>query len=292
MTHHIARLCCGLLLISASVWSQPPTVESTEIRDGLYLLQGRGGNVLASMGEDGVMLVDSDYSNYQPAYLEAVKALGADSVRFVINTHWHGDHSGGNAAWGDSGSLILAHDNVRLRMSTRQENKLFKRVTEPSPRSAWPLVTYADSLALHINGETVEVRHYPTGHTDGDSTVTIVESDVVHLGDHYFKDRFPFVDRDSGGSVDGFIANIGAMLARVGDDTVIVPGHGDLANKADLARYHAMLLATRDEVRKMQDEGMDLDAIKARGLSDQWESWGAGFINEERWITFIATSPR
>lgn len=290
----MARLAAlsGLLLFILSASAQDPTVETTPIRDGLYLLQGRGGNVVASVGDDGVLLVDSDYGNYQPAYLEAVRALDADGVRFVINTHWHGDHTGSNGAWGETGSVIMAHDNVRLRMSTRQENTLFKRVTEPSPPAALPLVTFADSLALHANGETVEVRHYPAGHTDGDSTVTFVEADVVHLGDHYFKDRFPFIDRDSGGTVDGFITNVTAILDRLGDDTVIVPGHGDLAGREDFARYRAMLLATRDEVSKMQDEGLDLDAIKSRGLSEQWQSWGEGFINEERWITFIATSPR
>ena len=282
----------GLLTFALTAYAQPPTVETTAIRDGLYLLQGRGGNVLASVGDDGVLLVDTDFGNYQPAYLEAVRGLDADGVRFVINTHWHGDHTGGNAAWGESGSVVMAHDNVRLRMSTRQENKLFKRVTEPSPAAALPLVTYADSLALHANGETVEVQHYPSGHTDGDSTVTFVEVDVVHLGDHYFKDRFPFVDKDSGGTVNGFIANIAAILEKMGEKTVIVPGHGGLAERQDLDRYYRMLLATRDEVRRMQDQGMDLDAIKARGLSEQWKSWGEGFINEERWISFIATSPR
>ena len=159
------RITCLLALLAAagSAAAQPPTVETIPIRDGLYLLQGRGGNVLASVGGDGVLLVDSDYENYQPAYLEAVEALGAEAVRFLINTHWHGDHTGGNKAWGGTGSVIMAHDNVRLRMSTRQDMKMFNRVVEPSPVAAWPLVTYENSLALHVNGQTVEVQHYPAG---------------------------------------------------------------------------------------------------------------------------------
>jgi glyoxylase-like metal-dependent hydrolase (beta-lactamase superfamily II) len=289
----LRALCLGGLLAVASLTlAQPPTVDTTPIRDGLYLLKGRGGNVLASIGPDGVLLVDSDYGNYQPAYLEALDALDADGVRFLVNTHWHGDHSGSNAAWGATGSVILAHDNVRQRLSTRQENKLFKRVTEPSPVSAWPLVTYGDSVALHVNGQTVELQHYPSGHTDGDSVVYFAEADVVHMGDHFFKDRFPFVDMSSGGTVDGFIDNVGAVLQRVGDDTTIVPGHGDLATRADLQRYHEMLVETRAEVQAMLDRGMDLGAITRQGLSDRWESWGAGFINEERWISFLAASAR
>jgi glyoxylase-like metal-dependent hydrolase (beta-lactamase superfamily II) len=282
----------GCLILGSTAFAQAPSVETKPIRDGIYLLKGRGGNVVASVGADGVLLVDSDFGNFQPAYLDSVKALGADAVRFLVNTHWHGDHTGGNAAWGESGSVILAHDNVRLRLSTRQENKLFDRVTEPSPAAAWPLVTYADSLALHLNGQTVEVQHYPYGHTDGDSVVYFAEANVVHLGDHYFKDRFPFVDLASGGTVGGFTDNIAAMLERVDDATVIVPGHGDLANRADLQRYFEMLVKTRAEVQAMKARGMDLEAIQAQGLDARWESWGSGFINEERWISFLVKSPR
>lgn len=276
----------------ASGQDSDPGVTTTAIADGLYLLQGRGGNVIASVGEDGVLLVDDDYAQYQPAYLEAVQALGAEGVRFLVNTHWHGDHTGGNAAWGESGSVIMAHDNVRERLSTRQESKSRGRVTEPSPRSAWPLVTYADSLALHVNGETVEVRHYPQGHTDGDSMVFFAEPNVVHTGDHFFKDRFPFVDMDSGGTVGGFIENIEALLARVDANTIVVPGHGGLSKREDLERYYGMLTETREEVRAMQAQGMDLEAMVAKGLDPKWESWGSGFITEEYWITFLVTSPR
>lgn len=282
-----------LLLVAATAHGQDaPTVTTTPIKDGLYLLQGRGGNVVASIGADGALLIDSDYPQYQPAYLEAVNALGHEGARFVINTHWHGDHAGGNAAWGESGSVIMAHTNVRQRLSTRQDMKLFKRVVEASPRPAWPLVTYEDSLALHVNGETIEVQHYPQGHTDGDSMVFFIESNVVHTGDHYFKDRFPFVDIGSGGTVGGFVENIAALLEKVDGETVIVPGHGGLATRSDLERYHEMLVETRAAVQAMQAQGMDLEAIQAAGLDARWDSWGSGFIKPERWISFIVTSPR
>ena len=280
----------ALCLLTLPDLAQQPEVKITPLKDSLYLLQGRGGNVVASLGDDGVLMIDNDFANYRPAYQAALDSLGDAEVRFVINTHWHGDHTGGNAGWGESGSVILAHDNVRQRLSITQVNKFFDRTTEASPAAAWPLVTYADSLALHVNGDTVEVQHYPAGHTDGDSVVFFVKANVVHMGDHYFKDRFPFVDLASGGSVDGFVDNIAALLERVDGKTVIVPGHGDLANRADLKRYYQMLLETRKTVRDMLARGMDLEAIQARGLGTKWEAWGKAFINEDTWISFIVAS--
>ena len=282
----------GLCLLASTAMAEtPPSVTTTAIKDGLYLLQGRGGNVMASVGDDGVLLIDSDYANYAPAYQQALSALGDDKARFLINTHWHGDHTGGNNFWGERGGVIVAHDNVRERMSTRQDNKFFGRVTEPSPAAAWPMVTYEDSLALHVNGDTLEVQHYPVGHTDGDSVVFFVKANVVHLGDHFFKDRFPFVDLASGGTIDGFISNVAALLEKTGPDTVIVPGHGSLADRGDLQRYYDMLVATRAAVKSMQAEGLDLAAIQAQGLDAKWESWGGGFINQDNWISFIVLSP-
>lgn len=286
----IMRSLLMILLTSLALplVAQDLVVKTTKIEAGFYLLQGRGGNVLASLGDDGLLLIDSDYGNYASAYQDAVNALGQEQVKYLINTHWHGDHTGSNAYWGDQGSLIFAHDNVLARMSTRQENKLFNSVTEPSPRSAWPVVTYEDSLALHFNGDIVEAQHYPTGHTDGDTAVFFLAANIVHLGDHFFKDRFPFVDHSSGGSVKGFIRNIGLQLDKLDSETVIVPGHGGLAKKEDLQRYYAMLKSTRDEVKAMQAQGMDLAAMQAQGLDSKWESWGSGFIDEKKWISFLA----
>jgi len=291
MTARTLLLGLCLLALPALAQNDAPKVTTTPITDSLYLLQGRGGNVVASVGADGVLLVDDDYANFGAAYREALDTLADGRARFIVNTHWHGDHTGGNAAWGEEGAVILAHDNVRQRMSTRQENTFFGRVTEASPAAALPLVTYGDSLALHVNGDTVEVQHYPRGHTDGDSVVFFVGANVVHMGDHFFKDRFPFVDIASGGTVGGFTSNIEALLQRIGPDTVIVPGHGSLANRADLERYYQMLRETRAEVEAMRKQGLDLEAMQAQGLDGKWESWGGGFINEASWIAFIVASP-
>ena len=286
----IASVTLCLCLFAATVTAATPSVTTTAIRDGLYLLQGRGGNVMASVGADGVLLIDSDYANYTAAYQQALTALGDGKARFLINTHWHGDHTGGNNYWGEQGGVIVAHDNVRERMSSHQDNQVFGQV-DPSPVAAWPMVTYADSLALHVNGDTVEVQHYPGGHTDGDSVVFFLKANVVHLGDHFFKDRFPFVDIGSGGTIDGFIANIAMLLKKTSADTVIIPGHGSVANRADLQRYYDMLVATRAAVKSMQAEGLDLAAIQARGLDPKWASWGGGFIKQDKWISFLVLSP-
>ena len=280
-------ILAAVMLAALPLQAQEPHVNATTIKDGLYLLKGEGGNVLASAGHDGLLLIDSDYAHYAPAYQRALVDLGQQLPRLLVNTHWHGDHTGGNAYWGEQGTLVVAHDKVRERMSTRQQNK-FLGGAMAAEAAAWPVVTYGDAMTLHFNGDTLEVRHFPRGHTDGDSVVFLLNANVVHMGDHYFKDRFPFIDMDSGGSVSGFIANIGGILEMIDVDTVIVPGHGALAGRDDLQRYLVMLRETRAEVAAMRAGGLDLAAMQRRGLDKRWSAWGGGFINEANWIAFLA----
>ena len=272
--------------------AEKPQVTTAALKGPLHLLQGRGGNVVASVGEDGILLVDDDFAEYAPAYREALDALGKSGTepRLVLNTHWHWDHTGSNGFWGERGALLMAHDNVRRRMSTRQEMKAFDRVVEPSPPQALPVVTYGDSLTVHFNGDDVEVQNYANAHTDGDSVVYYTRENVVHMGDLFFKDRFPFVDIHSGGNVFGYIAAVEAVLARVDDSTVIVPGHGSVSNRADLERYHGMLVRTSGSVKSALDAGASTDQVIEKGLGDEWKSWGSGFIDEASWIRFIAGS--
>lgn len=269
-----------------------PGVNSTKIGDGLYLLQGKGGNVVASVGKDGILIIDDDYTEYASAYHDTLKSLSATDglPRFVINTHWHSDHVGTNAYWGERGAVILAHDNVYDRMSTRQVMKALDMVVEPSPPAALPVVTYDDGISLHFNGDILDVQHFARGHTDGDSVVFFNGANVVHMGDHYFKDRFPFVDLGSGGNVLSYTDNVARVLERVNDATVIVPGHGGLADKADLGRYLEMLETTTALVQAGLEQGMSVKAISERGLGEEWASWGQGFISEAAWISFIAGS--
>lgn len=286
----------GVAFVSAAQSADGvPEVSVTPLKGALYLLQGRGGNVVASLGEDGILIIDDDYAQYASAYQQALNNLrpgseDAQTPSFVINTHWHGDHTGSNGFWAERGSVIVAHNNVRLRMSSRQEMKALGTVVEASPPSALPVVTYGDSLVLHFNGDEIEVQHFPRGHTDGDSAVFFSKENVVHMGDHFFKDAFPFIDLGSGGSVAGYLANIETLLTRVDSSTVIVPGHGAVANKADLERYHEMLSATTGAVKAALASGLSLAQVIEQGLGDKWSSWGQGFINEEMWISTLAAS--
>jgi len=287
---------CALALATTAVAqdpAQPTTVTTSALTGSLHLLQGRGGNVVASVGEDGVLIIDDDYAEMALAYEAALTDLvGADAnPSFIINTHWHFDHVGGNLFWADRGAVVVAHTNVRERMSVRQEMEFFDTVVEASPARALPVITYGDSLALHFNGDDIEVQHHAAAHTDGDSVVYFTNENVVHMGDLFFKDGFPFVDLGSGGSVAGYVAAADAVLARVDDATVIVPGHGSLADKADLQRYRDMLVTTSAAVRARLAAGESVDSIADAGLGEEWESWGAGFINEAQWISFIASSP-
>lgn len=290
----VFSLAIGVLFPGSPVQAQgdepEPAVSVTPLKGPLYMLQGRGGNVVASVGKDGVLIIDDDYPEYASSYEQALLGLGMKSVapRFVLNTHWHGDHTGSNGYWGKRGAVIIAHDNVLQRMSTRQEVKAIGLVAEPSPRAALPVVTFEQSLALHFNGDDIEVQHYPGGHTDGDSIVFFARENVVHMGDHFFNGAFPFVDLSTGGNVQKYAANVKVVLARIDDDTIVVPGHGPLASRADLAGFHSMIVETSKLVKSRLAEGMSVKDITSQGLGEKWVSWGQGFINEAAWISFIA----
>jgi glyoxylase-like metal-dependent hydrolase (beta-lactamase superfamily II) len=289
----------GIILLAMSgatlAQGQASAVTVSHLKGPLQLLVGpggSGGNVVASVGEDGILLVDDNYPQHVPAFRQALAALDAAGrqPRFVLNTHWHGDHTGGNVFWAEQGAVLLAHSNVRQRMSTRQDMKALGQVVEPSPKAALPVITYGDSLALHFNGDDIEVQHYRAGHTDGDSVVFYSRQNVVHMGDLFFKDAFPFVDIGSGGNVFSYRANVETILARIDNDTLVVPGHGGLANRADLVRYHRMLVTTSTAVKEALAQGMTLAEITEQGLGEEWASWGGGFIKETTWISFIAAS--
>ena len=279
LTLTLSFFLATVLALPLQAEEAPRKVKLIELRDGLHLIQG-------------VLIIDDDYAEYAAVYQQALDTLVGEGTvpAYVLNTHWHWDHTGGNNYWGGKGATIVAHDNVRQRMSTRQTIKAFDRVVEPSPAAALPVLTFNDALALHFNGDTLEVQHLPKGHTDGDSVVYFVAANVLHMGDHFFKDRFPFVDLDSGGSVSGYIANVERALERVDDDTVIVPGHGSPANRSDLERYHRMLVETSTAVKTALAEGKSVDEIVAAGLGGKWAEWGDGFIKEDSWIGFIARS--
>jgi glyoxylase-like metal-dependent hydrolase (beta-lactamase superfamily II) len=268
-------------------------VTTTQLTDSLYMMQGRGGNVLLSFGDDGAVMIDDDYPNMVTAYQSAVdEVMGEDfsAPQYVINTHWHQDHTGGNSYWAGEGAKVIAHNNVRKRMQEGLDNKALGVVFPPSPEEALPVMTFDSQFSLYVNSEAIVVEHFSAGHTDGDSMVFFTNDNVVHMGDHFFNGRFPFVDIESGGNVLSYTQNVASVLARIDDATQVVPGHGPLASKAELEAYHAMLVETVAEVRAAFDAGKSVDDIVAAGLDAKWAEWGTGFINEATWIRTIVGS--
>ena len=269
-------------------WSKVE-IKVHKVNGNVYMLEGAGGNIGVSVGPDGILIVDDQYAPLADKIKAALKTLGEGKLKFVLNTHWHGDHTGSNAIFGPE-APVIAHDNVRKRLSTVQENKFFKRTTPASPKEALPVITFGHSVSIHFNGEEIRAIHFPTGHTDGDSIIYFTNSNVIHMGDHFFTGRFPFVDLDSGGDVEGFTKNVGDVIAKLPAGVKIIPGHGALSTPDDLKLFHRMLTETTDIVRKKMAAGKTLEQIKAESLPDEWKSWGTGFIKTDVWIEIIHRS--
>jgi len=264
-------------------------IKTTKVAGNVYMLEGSGGNIGVSVGADGILIVDDQFAPLADKIKAALKTLGEGKLKFVLNTHWHGDHTGGNAVFGPE-APIIAHDNVRQRLATEQKSEFFKRTTPASPKEALPVITFGQSLSVHFNNEEIRVIHYPHGHTDGDSVIFFTGSNVVHMGDDFFAGRFPFVDLESGGNVEGLVKNVGEIIAKLPAGVKIIPGHGPLSTIDDLKLYHRMLADTSEIVRKKLAAGKTLDQIKAEGLPDEWKSWGTGFIKTDAWIETIYRS--
>lgn len=260
------------------------TVET--ITDNLHVLFGPGGNIGISSGPDGVVLIDDKFSRNAEEILYHVSEIAGenDELLFVINTHLHGDHTGSNPEMKQAGALVMAHDNVRVRMGTSYMNKAFGRMNEAKDEAFWPVVTFSDQASLHFNGVTARAVHTPSAHTDGDSIVFFEEPNAIHMGDNLFLGMFPFVDVDSGGSMQGMIAAHDIALGLADDATVIIPGHGPITDKAGLQAARDTLQTIHDRVRISKDKGDSLQAIiEAKPLADMADM--AGFIDQAGIIT-------
>jgi glyoxylase-like metal-dependent hydrolase (beta-lactamase superfamily II) len=283
----------SLILLSApAAAQQQPDWNAVEIRvervaPGVGVLFGRGGNIGLSYGDDGNILIDDQYAPLTERILAAVRSVGPGPVRFVVNTHWHGDHTGGNENVGNAGAVIVAHDNVRRRMSVGQ--MLRGTQVAPAPAAALPVVTFSDDVSFHLNGDEIRVHHVEHAHTDGDALVHWTRANVLHMGDTFFNGMLPFIDLESGGSIDGAIAAVEEGLGLANDSTVIIPGHGPVARRADLVRYRDMLKGLRDRVAAEIQAGRSLEQIQALRLADSYATpnW---FVPPEAMIETIYRS--
>jgi cyclase len=267
------------------------TIETTDLGNGLYMLTGAGGNLGVSAGADGVFLIDDQYAPLTDKIRAAIAKISDKPLRYVINTHWHGDHTGGNENLGKAGAVIVAHENVRERMSTEQVMKAFGLTVPPSPEAALPVITFTENVTFYLNGQEARVIHVPHAHTDGDSIIHFRNGNVIHMGDLLFNGMYPFIDLGSGGNLNGMISGHDLALELADEETKIIPGHGPLADRAALKRNRDMLATVRDRVQKLIDKGKSEDeAVAADPLKDMNEEWGKGFINGESLVRFAYRS--
>ncbi|OZB06227.1 MAG: hypothetical protein B7X54_02995 [Idiomarina sp. 34-48-12] len=249
-------------------------IKATQLSERVYMLTGMGGNIGVYVGDDGVVMIDAQYKGLADKITAAIAAISEQPIRTLVNTHFHGDHTDGNAAFAKQGVKVVAHENVKTRLAA---NEKFER-------EGLPTITFDKSLEVKTGSTAVRLKHYPHGHTDGDVVVWFPSSNVIHAGDLFFVDRFPFIDLNAGGNVQGFIDNVRAVIADIDGETQIIPGHGGLSKRSDWLRLVHMIEATREEVMTMKEQGMTEDEAVAKGLSEQWADWAWSFITEERWI--------
>lgn len=263
-------------------------IETVPVAEGIYMLVGEGGNIGVSVGADGTFLIDDQFAPLTEKIQAAVSALSNRPIRFILNTHWHLDHTGGNENFGRAGVTIVAHDNVRERMSVEQFLSAFDRTIPASPPEALPIITFNDTVTFHLNSNTIETFHVPPAHTDGDSIVHFREADVIHTGDVYFNGFYPFIDIEHGGSISGMISAADLVLEMADEDTQIIPGHGALSNRAELMAYRDMLVVVRDRTQAAIDAGMSADDfIASNPTADLDVTWGNGFLTPEQFLRIV-----
>jgi len=293
MNRQFAVLTLAVLAGSAAAQNPPEKIEVVPVAAGVYVLYASGGNIGVSVGPDGVILIDDQYAPGTPQVLEALATLSPHVPRFVINTHWHTDHTGGNENLAAKGSVIVAHDKVRERMSVEQFSEFFQRRTPASPAGALPVVTFNDSLSLHVNGEELRGYHAAQAHTDGDTVVMFRKSNVIHTGDLFFHGMYPFIDLESGGSVPGLIAAVDRMIEIADANTRVIPGHGKLTDRAGLVSYRAMLAETSGRIERLVKEGKSVEEVLAAKPNADYDATLAwAFITAERYTRILYADAR
>ena len=294
-----SRMQCAAVYALALVWGssglaqdfEKAVIKTEMLAPNLYVLYGTGGNIGVSVGDDAVFVIDDQYAQMAPKIVAAIKQITDKPVKFVMNTHWHGDHTGGNEAMGTAGAIIVAHENVRKRMSSDQLITLLDWKVPPSPKAALPLVTFSKDVSFHINGDEVFVFHVANAHTDGDAIVQFKKANVIHMGDTFFNGLYPFIDTSSGGDPDGVIAVANRVLALADDNTKIIPGHGPVTGKADLKALRDMLVTVTMRVKAMSKKGKTMKEIVAAKPSAEFdERWGKGFLPADRFVASLVAA--
>ena len=296
----VRRCACAV----AALWLAAPAVlraqeqdftkvqiETVPVAQGVSMLIGAGGNIGVSTGADGVLLIDDQFAPLHPKIVAAVEALKSGPVRFVLNTHWHFDHTGGNELFGKGGALLVAQDAVRTRLAAGQFFKAFNRDVPPAPPAALPAITFSEDMTFHWNGEEIEALHAPNAHTDGDAIVHFRKANALHMGDVFISGRYPFIDLESGGSLAGILAACDRVLAIADAKTRIIPGHGPLSGRDGLLKYRDMLMLARERIEAALAAGTSLDALLADSpLADLDPVWGGGFVKPEAFLRAVHAS--
>ena len=263
-------------------------VTVVPVAKGIYMLQGAGGNIGLSVGQTDAFVIDDQYAPLTTKIKGAIATVTPMPVRFVMNTHWHGDHSGGNENMAAGGAIIVAHENVRRRMGAEQFMEAFNQRVPASPTSALPIVTFTDGISFFVNGDSVRAMHVKNAHTDGDAIIVFQGATVIHMGDTYFNGVYPFIDISTGGSLDGIIAAADVVLAMADASTKIIPGHGSLGDKASLRTYRDVMADVRGRVAKLIAKKRTLaQIIAAAPLADYDSTWGKGFMKPDQFLTIV-----
>ncbi len=268
-------------------------IQTEKIAGNTFMLSGGGGNIGVSAGNDGVLMIDASYAQLSGKIRAAVAAISGKPVRFVVITHWHQDHTGGNQNLAGEGAVLVSHENVRKRLSTEQFIEFLSKKIKipPLPESALPVITMKQEVTFHLNGEEIRVFHIELAHSDGDAVVHFRTSNVIHMGDLYFNGLYPFIDLSAGGSINGMIKAVKQVLALCDGDTKVIPGHGPLSDRAGLENYLKMLVAVKDKVAREIKRGKTLEAaVAARPTSDFDSAWGKGFLKPDQFVTIVYSS--
>jgi glyoxylase-like metal-dependent hydrolase (beta-lactamase superfamily II) len=296
-----AVLLAGMMAFGQTAKAQQDTdfskvqIKVTKVSGNIYMLEGEGGNIAASVGEDGIVLVDDQFAPLAEKIQAALKNLGITDkpVRFVINTHYHGDHTGGNAPFANTGSTVIAQDNVRKRLETGGtggNGSSMKMDYKAAPKAALPVITFEHDVTVHLNGEDIRALHFPAGHTDGDAVIFFPKNNVVHMGDDFVRYGFPFIDVASGGSVQGMIDAMEKASALLPADVKVIPGHGALSNLDDVREFVKMLKETSAAVQKALNEHKTLEQMKQEKILEPWKKWSGGFIDSDKFIETLYNS--